>query len=504
MFQNNLNPIPSQNSIQGFPSQPQSFPPQVPQQSYPPNMGNPMPQQKGFFSKMNSATDGFIQFIKSKTPMVSAQGLLNSPTLNLEPINKETFQELQTKNIKEVECGKITKTVLNDVTVISKIINPRTVEKGFFESNFVLYDIATEQFKWLVNRRYSDFHWLRDCLISLFPAESVPQLPKKKLGSRRFQQDFIVKRQKRLQVFLDKVLQRENFKSCEPLVTFLSCPDRIFFENQMKILNPRVLAPSSIGGIKTFDGKIKVIDFESGNYVSNNNLFNNINVFFKLQADALKQVHKSLTNFNESMATACASLEEVENSFQKLTLLSSRADFSKKITNAYEQYEIFFKNWKRILINQTCAVKETVSNYFKDISSQSLSYSELLEQQETLKNEYISRKGSLMAKKEKLWMTMDISKWEVNQMEQIDMVKIYRDKQYALDTMCFKDTAEVSNLADILGFYYARTSEQFWDIVKNFESSIINDLNEFSNLFEPSLTDSVNVWSNLASNINKE
>ena len=109
-----------------------------------------------------------------------------------------------------------------------------------------------------------------------------------------------------------------------------------------------------------------------------------------------------------------------------------------------------------------------------------------------------------MAKKEKLWMTMDISKWEVNQMEQIDMVKIYRDKQYALDKMCFKDTAEVSNLGDILGFYYARTSEQFWEIVTTFESSIINDLTEFSNLFEPSLTDSVNVWSNLTSNINKE
>ena len=56
MFQNNLNPIPQQNSIQGFPSQPQSFPPQVPQQSYPPNMGNPMPQQKGFFSKINSSS----------------------------------------------------------------------------------------------------------------------------------------------------------------------------------------------------------------------------------------------------------------------------------------------------------------------------------------------------------------------------------------------------------------------------------------------------------------
>ena len=63
-------------------------------------------------------------------------------------------------------------------------------------------------------------------------------------------------------------------------IQFLSCPDRLFFENQMKILNPKVLAPSSIGGIRTPEGKIKVIDFESGNYVSNNNLFNNINTFF--------------------------------------------------------------------------------------------------------------------------------------------------------------------------------------------------------------------------------
>ena len=501
MFQNNINPIPQQNTLQGLPSQTQSFPPQMPQQSYPPNMGNPMPQQQGFFSKVNSATDGFIQFIKSKTPIVSAQGLLNSPALNLEPINIETFQELQTKNVKEVECGKIAKTVLNDVTVISKIINPRTVEKGFFESNYVLYDIATEQFKWLVTRRFSDFIWLRECLVAMFPAEVVPQVPKKKLGNRRFEKDFITKRQRSLQKFLDKVLEREIFKSSEPVITFLSCSDRIMFEHQMKVLVPKVLAPKSIGGIRTFTGKLKVLDFEAGNSVNNNNLFNSINIFFKLQADALNQLHTSLKSFHENMAACCASLEDVEQSFQKLNILSTRANFSQGISNGYEQYEIFFKNWKRILINQTCVIKETVNNYFKNIASQSLSFSEILNQQELLQNDYVNKKTKLMVKKETLWMGMDVSKWELNQMDQIDMVKIYRDKAYAQEKMCYKETTEIDNLGNILGYYQARTSEQFWEIVENFEQSMVYSQKEFSNLFEPSLSDMVNVWSNLASNI---
>ena len=86
-------------------------------------------------------------------------------------------------------------------------------------------------------------------------------------------------------------------------------------------------------------------------------------------------------------------------------------------------------------------------------------------------------------------------------MDQIDMVKIYRDKAYAQEKMCYKETTEIDNLGNILGYYQARTSEQFWEIVENFEQSMVYSQKEFSNLFEPSLSDMVNVWSNLASNI---
>lgn len=502
MFQS-LNPFKSNPNPNNFINQPQSFAPQTPTQQYLPNLGDqtPKPQQGGgFLTKISSTTDSFIQFIKSKNPL-SNQGLIEKTFANLEPINLSAFEELKSKNLKEIECGTITKGELNDITVISVIQNPRQVEKGFFEANYTIYDICTEQFKWLVTRRFSDFIWLRECLVAMFPAEVVPQVPKKKLGNRRFEKDFITKRQRSLQKFLDKVLEKEIFKSSEPVITFLSCSDRMMFEHQMKVLVPKVLAPKSLGGIRTFTGKIKVLDFEAGNSVNNNNLFNSINIFFKLQTDALNQLHTSLKSFHENMAASCASLEDVEQSFQKLSIINTRANFSQSILNGYEQYEIFFKNWKRILINQTCVIKEAVNNYFKNIANQSLTFSEILNQQELIRNDYINKKTKLMVKKESLWVGMDVSKWELNQMDQIDMVKIYRDKAYAQEKMCYKETAEINNLGNILGYYQARTSEQFWEIVEKFEQSMIFSQKDFSNLFEPSLTDMVNVWSNLASNI---
>ena len=61
------------------------------------------------------------------------------------------------------------------------------------------------------------------------PTNFIPQLPKKKIGNRRFEEDFIEKRMKGLQFFLDEILKNENLKSTETLVTFLSF-ERGFFE----------------------------------------------------------------------------------------------------------------------------------------------------------------------------------------------------------------------------------------------------------------------------------
>ena len=61
-----------------------------------------------------------------------------------------------------------------------KDLETEEINNSIFSQSYVLYDVSTPQFNWLVNRRYSDFIWLRDCLHSLFPCDILPLLPKKK------------------------------------------------------------------------------------------------------------------------------------------------------------------------------------------------------------------------------------------------------------------------------------------------------------------------------------
>ena len=80
-------------------------------------------------------------------------------------------------NSYEVPCGKLEKTILNDKQIKVEIKNPRSIEGGFFTNNYILYDLETTidiNTKWLVQRRYSDFIWLRESLCKFYPREFIP------------------------------------------------------------------------------------------------------------------------------------------------------------------------------------------------------------------------------------------------------------------------------------------------------------------------------------------
>ena len=72
------------------------------------------------------------------------------------------------------------------------------METSIFKSNYISYEIITDVTQWNVTRRYSDFDWLRQTLKKIHPGLYCPPLPQKKLGSRRFENDFVAKRMKYL------------------------------------------------------------------------------------------------------------------------------------------------------------------------------------------------------------------------------------------------------------------------------------------------------------------
>jgi hypothetical protein len=518
--QNDISNQPNQNNNQIYPSnsnqsQFQNFPPSIP--NYPPSNFYPQPNnqpqnQQTFMQKINNTTTEVFNYIKSKTPSLPTT-ITNSlikadPLLTLTEINYKAFEEEKQKKVKEIQCQEIKQNALTNTTITTLIQNPRVINSGMFSMSYVLYDVLTEQLSWLVTRRYSDFSWLRECLCYCFPTEIIPQLPKKKIGNRRFETDFIEKRKKGLQNFIDKILKNETLKTSEPFICFISINDRTYFEQQMKFLNPFNLAPKQIELYRTLTGKLKLIEFgpnseDSGIVHSNSNYFTTISNFFNAQNEVLSNIHNKLKEYHFHIALSAAALEDVEKSFNMLKDLTTKVNLSEHLIHVYNQYAIFFKNWKRIQVNQAIVIKDVVNKFFKNVKNDSISLNEVIARQENLVQDYLAKFNKLNAKKESLWSQMDISKWELNTMENVDTILIYRDKKYAFSKMCFKENEEIKRNCDELGHYFYQNEENFIKMLKEFEVSYENDLEEFAKVFEPTLTDGINVWSNLQSNVRK-
>ena len=452
-----------------------------------PQQQQPQQQSQSFLQKVGSSA---MSLIKKEDPI----NLIND-------IRPNDFEDVIKSSKKEIQCQIIEKSKLNNVEIKAIISNPRKINDSYVKNSYLLYDVTTPKFNWFVNRRYSDFIWLREALCSLFPTSFLPQLPKKKMGNRRFEEDFIEKRLKGLQFFLDEILKNELLKSADPLITFLSCGERGFFEQQMKIITPKMINVDSIIGIKSFSGKVVVADLENEFFINNTSYFNNVENFFNLQSDLIQNIKDNLNNYNIHMVEACKHLEEVENGFSKLSQYYSKANLAKDISNVFEQYQIFFKNWKRIHINQTSIIRAKLNDYFKFLKNNGLSLIELIGRQNEVQKDYQKVKEDLLNKKEGYWKKMDITKWEMNPMEQIDSALLFRDKNYAFSKMCFQETLNLNNKGNLLGYYFSNNIVNLKNVLERIEKYSLDNLVSFSKEIEPTVTDVINVWSKLASNL---
>ena len=152
-------------------------------------------------------------------------------------------------------------------------------------------------------------------------------------------------------------------------------------------------------------------------------------------------------------------------------------------------------------INQSSIIRSKINEYLKYLKNNGYTLNELIQRQNTVQKDYQKIKDELTNKKEGFWKKMDITKWEMNPMDQIDSALLFRDKNYAFSKMCFQETQNLNNKGDLLGYYYINNVNNIKESFKNIEKFSIDNLVAFSKEIEPTVTDVVNVWSNLASNL---
>ena len=407
--------------------------------------------------------------------------------------NLEKFNIEEEKNFKEkiIDCRKLEETQLNSKKLIINIRNPKEVDGGVFGKKYILYEVLTNPFGWVVHRRYSDFDWLRKLISKQFPSFYIPPLPNKKLGNRNFDQDFIEKRMKLLNLFINNLVQNETFKASDLLMAFLSYEDRAKFESKFKEY-ATTQTSSYVEEYKTLDGKA-VLSFDEGN----EKYFNNINKYFRLQGQIFDRLNFSLKIFFNNMKTVAESLQNVEKNFEILHLLNTRVLMTETITKTYQEMNRFFRNYKKILIKHNEMIKIHIKNFFKYINIESKAYNELIERREELRNKFIAENQKVTAKKEKVFATGDINKFELGEDKNIDKERILTDKPYAFEHICRSDTNALMKIYHQLGYANKMNILELKNLINDCCARYVNNIKNFDAKFYPTINDLVTTWSNL-------
>ena len=393
---------------------------------------------------------------------------------------------------KEVMCKILEKSEINSKNITVKVRNPRQNEASLLSSTYTTYEVYTKEMNWLVNRRYSDFDWLRNILKKFFPRHVIPPLPGKKMGARRLDQDFIEKRMKFLQRFMDEVISVESFKANEALITFLKMTDRDQFDRKIKEMNS-IICSDYIQDMKTLSGKVLVIDDEN-----NEKYYTNINNYFKLQIQIYNRLNYNLKSYYRNINYACKNLEEVQKDFDTLDKLNTKVQMKAEVVKTYEELFIFFKNWGRILSNENEIIKEKIRDFFKYQKMENIAYTELIQSREDIKYNYVIAKKKLDDKKTKLYSYMDINKWEIEEnYNNIDIALIYRDKNYAWEKMCTRETQALELLHQQIGYANHMNFSQLKRLINKNCKLFVDNTKDFANTFYPSLNDSITLWSTL-------
>ena len=410
---------------------------------------------------------------------------------NLEKMEKFSADEAKTFKERTIECRKLEKSVLNDKKITITIKNPKEMDGGVFGKNYVLYEVQTEPLGWIVLRRFSDFDLLRLLLAKYFPSYNVPPLPNKKMGNRRFDLDFIMKRMKFLNLFINNVVQSEDFKASEILTAFLSYTDRGKFESKFKEYQSQI--PSSyVEDYKTLEGKV-IISHDQGN----EKYFTNINKYFRLQGQIFQKLNLSLKNFYNSMTAVCNHLEEVHKYFEIMHVLNTRVLMKQTITKSFEELGFFFDNWKKVLIKQKELVKNHMKDFYKYVNFEGRAYIELIDRREELKNKYNSETARITAKKEKLYATGDINKFELGDDSVVDRERLLRDKSYAFEHMCRSDNLNLHKLSNQLGYANKMNMIELKKMINEYCTRYVENIKNFDLEFYPTINDMVGTWSNM-------
>lgn len=357
------------------------------------------------------------------------------------------------------KCKKIETTEFSShKDIVIKLSNPVKVETRFFTGKSVNYLVTTAPFNYAVHRKYSDFLWLRDTLSNIFNTNLIPKITKKgKVTTDKHDDLFIQKRMKILEKFINFLVKDELIKSSKIFYDFLTLQKDEDFQHVKKGYDKMKISPFiDVKERKSLDGEIKVkilkekeIYFENikDNAIYNGNLLKKLNNNFKLLQDEFDAVVKRF--------------DSISQVYRQLYDVSKNYLDQKTITEGYSQMDIMFDNLSKNFNSMKKFINSEIREYFKFIGNNFNCISEMAQNVDLCKSNYLKVSKNLINKKNDLFRRGDISKWELSPEDKQHSQSLLKDKTLACIKMLPKETKNCISSKEIYGFYLNRLISEF-------------------------------------------
>ena len=329
---------------------------------------------------------------------------------------------------------------------------------SFFSKAYQTYVISLPKLNLKVNRRYSDFEWLRQILVTRYPSCVIPPIPKKnKLGGDRFNEEFLLKRTRTLEKFLNLLVEDPNIKSCQIFYDFVSVEEAKF--NEIKKQHNSMKLPQCLKEYKSLDGKldIKVDD-------SREIYYQNMKDHTEINQELLTKLNKQIKLLYNELNIVISRLDEITKNCEELFSNSVKYSENDDLKISYYELADMFKHWSTTLKKQNALTYIDIREHFKFSKNTLKSMKDLIYSVDTCKQNYYKSKKNLISKKEDLFKKGDKTRWDLNPNNpnvNINTPNLEKDKNIALPNMLYNETNAVSDLKQIYGYYLNSVNNEF-------------------------------------------
>lgn len=299
-----------------------------------------------------------------------------------------------------------------------KIKSKKKIDKGFFSSNiYYIFNVKTIPLNFNVERKYCDFQWLREKLITIYSGNIIPHIEEKETNLEEKIEQKYSRKSRILEKFLHFILNDPLIRTSNILYDFLSIENYTEFNNK-KFDYDKIKQIKQIKDFKSINGKARInINEKKEKYFENmielneslENILNKINDNFYLLKSKMNETINQFLNFIPL--------------FDNLIKIVEKNDDHLINIESFKKIKSIFDFWVKILKKQESFFFEDINEYFKFISGNTNYTNKLIQNVENLQSIYYEASNQLISTNKEFLENQNNNIWNIFYDEDINDIQ---------------------------------------------------------------------------------